>query len=193
MGDASDEITDLLIAWSRGDRDSLERLMPLVFERLKRMAGSFLRSERRDHTLQTTALVHEAYLRLVHQERVMWRDRAHFLAIAGQMMRRILVDHARRLARQKHGGEVERVPFELLADLPSERPEELLSLDEALTTLAHRDPDLVRIVELRFFGGLTKEEAAAVMGIGTATVTRRLRAAKAWLHKYLVDGEVIDL
>jgi len=193
LGDASGEITDLLISWSQGDRDSLEQLMPLVYERLKRMAGSFLRSERSDHSYQTTALVHEAYLRMVRQDRVVWRDRAHFLAIAGTMMRRILVDHARRLARQKHGGDVERVPFEDLDELELENPEDLMVLDEALTALADRDPALVQVTELRFFGGLTKEEAAEVMGLGTATVTRRLRVAKAWLHKYMVDGEVIEL
>ena len=167
--------------------------MPLVYERLKRMAGSFLRSERSDHSYQTTALVHEAYLRMVRQDRVVWRDRAHFLAIAGTMMRRILVDHARRLARQKHGGDVERVPIEDLDELELENPEDLMVLDEALTALADRDPALVQVTELRFFGGLTKEEAAEVMGLGTATVTRRLRVAKAWLHKYMVDGEAIEL
>ena len=193
MGDASAEITDLLVAWSRGDRDSLEQLMPLVYARLKRMAGSFLRSEPADHRYQTTALVHEAFLRLVRQDRVEWRDRAHFLAIAGRMMRRILVDHARRLARPKHGGDAERLPFEILADRTIERPAELLALDEALAALATRDPGLAELIELRFFGGLTKEEAAEVAGIGTATVTRRMRAAKAWLHKYLVDGEIVDL
>ncbi|MEM7349653.1 MAG: sigma-70 family RNA polymerase sigma factor [Acidobacteriota bacterium] len=193
MAEPSGEITDLLIAWSQGDEASHAQLMPLVYERLKRLAGSFLRAERGDHTLQTTALVHEAYLRLVRQDRVVWRDRAHFLAIAGQMMRRILVDHARRMARPKHGGDVLRLPLDSLENVTLDRPREVLALDEALQALAKHDPALVQVVELRFFGGLTKEEAAAVLGIGTTTVTRRLRAAKAWLHKYLVEGKVIDL
>lgn len=187
------EITRLLIAWSDGDERALDQLIPLVYERLRRLAGSFLRYERPDRTLQTTALVNEAYLRLVEQEQVRWRDRAHFLAIAGQMMRRILVDHARRRGYAKRGGQAQRISSEALERLSVDRHPDLVALDEALNALAEQDGQLARLVELKYFGGLNKEEIAEVLGIASATVTRRWRTAKAWLYRYLVMGERDDL
>ncbi len=183
------EITRLLVAWSRGDEDALHELMPLVQERLRRLAASFLNHERSGHTLQTLGLVNEAYLRLIDQEQVSWRDRAHFFAIAGRLMRRILVDHARRQGYAKRGGGAQKVSVEHLERMSIDRPPDLVALDDALKTLAEKDRQLARLVELRYFGGLTKEEIAEVLGISSATVTRRWRMAKAWLYSYLVKGE----
>lgn len=193
MGEASEEITQLLVEWSNGDEKALDALMPLVYDRLRRLSASFLRHERSDHTLQTGALVNEAYLRLIRQDRVAWRDRAHFFAIAGQLMRRILVDHARSHGYKKRGGGAERVSAEVLENVSLERPEELMALDEALTVLAEKDPELVRLVELRYFSGLNKEETAVALRTSPATVTRRWRLAKAWLYRYLVKGERDEL
>ena len=190
---ASGRITRLLIDWSGGDQQALDELTPLVYERLRRLASSFLRRERPDHTLETSSLVHEAYLRLIDQRQVRWRDRAHFFAIAGRMMRRILVDHSRRRASAKRGSGVERVALAEVGDVPMERAPDLLALDEALNALAETHPDAAKLVELRYFGGLTKEEAAAVMGISPATVIRRWRLIRAWLHSYLVKGERHEL
>ena len=183
----SSEITRLLVAWSDGDGGALERLMPLVDQRLQALAASFLRHERPDHTLQTAALVNEAFLRLIDQDRVRWQDRAHFFALAGQMMRRILVDHARRANYGKRGGGSERVPEEILERFSVERPDDLVALDEALKSLAELDSEQARIVEMRYFGGLNKEEIAAVLGISRSTVTRRWRLARAWLYHHLVE------
>ena len=163
--------------------------MPLVYRRLHALAANFLRHERPDHTLQTGALVNEAFLRLVDQKRVQWRDRAHFFALAGQFMRRILVDHARRLGYVKHGGGFEHISDEILEHTPVERPADLLALDEALNTLAKLDAEQARLVEMRYFGGLSKEDIAQVLGISRTTVTRRFRLARAWLYQYLVHGE----
>lgn len=189
-GEASpSDVTRLLRAWSDGNQQAQEELMPLVYDRLCRIASSFLQRERHDHTLETTNLVNEAYLRLVDQNQVRWRDRAHFFAIAGQAMRRILVDHARRRQSAKRGGEAEKVPLLEADAVLTERSPQLLALDEALFALAESNPEAAKLVELRFFGGLTREEAAEVMGISTATVIRRLRMARAWLHLHLVKGE----
>ena len=193
MSAKSAEITRLLVAWSGGDEHAVDRLVPLVHDRLRRLAASFLNRERPDHTLQTQALVNEAYLRLIDQGRVSWRDRAHFFAIAGRLMRRILVDHARRRGYVKRGGEAQRVSPAELENLTIDRSPELVALDDALTALAKRDEQLARLVELRYFGGLTKEEIAEVLGISSATVTRRWRMAKAWLYRYLVKGEHDEL
>ena len=180
---APGEVTALLHDWSGGDRQALERLMPLVYDELRRLAASYLRSERRDHTLQPTALVHEAYLRLVDQRIPDWKNRAHFFGIAAHMMRRILVDHARRrLAAKRSGGSV-RLDLEVSADDWSGRGAELLTLDAALTKLESLDPDQVRIVEMRYFGGLTIEETAEAAKISTATVKREWRTARAWLRR----------
>ena len=190
-GPDEDAITALLIAWSRGDATALEPLMERVYERLKRLAGRFMSQERDEHTLQTTALVHEAYVRLVRQDRVEWRDQAHFFAIAGRVMRRILVDHARRLGKIKRGSHAQKLPLDALDCLADERAPELLALDESLEMLAANDAELSRIVELKYFGGLGKEEIAEVMGMSPATVTRRFRAARAWLYCYMSDDETV--
>jgi len=187
----SDEngITALLIAWSQGDASALEPLMERVYERLRRLAGSFMNRERDEHTLQTTALVNEAYLRLVRQDRVAWRDRAHFFAIAGRVMRRILVDHARRLGKVKRGSNAQKLPLDAIDCMAAERAPELLALDDSLKMLAANDGELARIVELKYFGGLAKEEIAEVMGLSPATVTRRYRVARTWLYCYMAEGE----
>lgn len=180
------DITELLIAWSDGDEDALEALMPRVVERMHRLADKFLSAERPDHTLQSTALVHEAYLRLVDQDRVRWRDRAHFFAIVGKVMRRILVDHARRRAYQKRGGHLDRAPAEALEHVAADpRDPNFLALDDALDALQKESPESVQILEMRYFGGLEGREIAAVTGLSTPTVSRRLRTARAWLYRYL--------
>jgi RNA polymerase sigma factor (TIGR02999 family) len=191
MEEREREVTALLRDWSGGDRAALERLMPLVYQELRRLAASYLRVERPDHTLQPTALVHEAYLRLVDQRGVSWQNRAHFFGIAAQMMRRILVDHARRRQAAKRDATVLR----LQASPGSEedrggeayeelvRDPELLALDQALCGLESLDARQARIVELRFFGGLTVEETAEVAGVSPATVKREWRTARAWLAR----------
>jgi RNA polymerase sigma factor (TIGR02999 family) len=180
------DITALLVDWSAGDRDALEGLMPLVYDRLRRMAASFLRQERQGHTLQTGALVHEAFLVLVDQNRVQWQGRAHFFAIAGRMMRRILIDHARRKGYRKRGGDWQRLPEEALDVLPEQLPgTDLVALNDALEALEKEQPELVRIVEMRFFGGLSVEEMKAVTGHSSTTLNRRWRMARAWLRREL--------
>lgn len=184
------EITDLLGAWNRGEPQALEDLAPLVYGRLRRLAASFLRHEQRDHVLQTTALIHEAFLRLVDQNRVEFQNRQQFFATAGQMMRRILLDRARARRGQKRGGGVEPLPEEVLGRLAAPSRElHLVELDEALQELEREHAELARLVELRFFVGLTGAEIAAVTGWGTATVHRRWRLARAWLyHRLLGEG-----
>ena len=178
------EVTALLRDWSGGDRDALERLMPLVYQELRRLAASYLRVERPDHTLQPTALVHEAYLRLVDQRGVSWQNRAHFFGIAAQMMRRILVDHARRQQAAKRDATALRVQaMSAEGEEASVRDPELLALDQALCGLESLDARQARIVELRFFGGLTVEETAEVAGVSSATVKREWRTARAWLAR----------
>ena len=181
-------MTRLLAAWSDGDRSALDKLAPLVYEELRRLAHVHMRRERADHTLQTTALVNEAYLRLVDQRGVRWQNRAHFFAIAAQMMRRILIDHARKRAYAKRGGGAPMLPLEETAVLTDERAAELVALDEALGSLAQVDERKGRIVELRFFGGLSVEEVAEVVGVSPDTVTREWRRAKAWLIRELQKG-----
>ena len=168
-----------------GDKEDLDKLMPAVYDELRRQAARYLRREQAGHTLQTTALIHEAYVRLVDQHNVQWQNRAHFFGLAAQMMRRILVDHARTKKRAKRGGSVIKVS---LADatLPvNERDLDVVALDEALNRLAEIDEQQSRVVELRFFSGLTVEETAEVMGISPATVKRDWSMAKAWLHREL--------
>jgi RNA polymerase sigma factor (TIGR02999 family) len=193
MGESPVEITRLLVAWSGGDEKALDKLMPLVYGRLRRLAASYLRRERPDHTLQTSALVNEAYLRLIAQDQVTWRDRAHFFALAAQMMRRILVDHARRHSYAKRGGPARNLSPVELDRVTIEKDPDVVAVDEALNALAEKDPQQAKLVELRYFGGLTKEEIAEVLGISSATVTRRWRLAKAWLFRYLVKGERDEL
>ena len=177
------DVTALLKDWSGGDRQALERLMPLVYAELRKLAASYLRIERPDHTLQPTALVHEAFLRLVDQRSVDWANRAHFFGIAAQMMRRILVDHARKRHAAKRDASSYRVDTGVVDEPESDEGPELLALDRALVGLEKLDPRQARIVELRFFAGLTVEETAEVVAISTATVKREWRTARAWLKR----------
>jgi RNA polymerase sigma factor (TIGR02999 family) len=182
---ASSEITSLLVAWSEGDEAALAALVPRVYAELYRLAHHYMRSERSGLTMQTTALVHEAYLRLVDTRRVRWESRAHFLGVAAQAMRRILVDEARGRATGKRGGALRRVPLEENDVLAPARGENLLALDDALTALAEVDPRKSRVVELRYFGGLTEKETAIVLGVSPETVQREWRVAKVWLLREL--------
>jgi len=176
------EVTALLKEWAAGDRAALERLMPLVYEELRRLAASQLRAERRNHTLQPTALVHEAYMRLIGQRSVSWANRAHFFGIASRMMRRILVDHARRRGRNKRSPGTVYLDLGNSETVVADRAPELLALDDALTQLEKLDPQQARVVELRFFAGLSVEETAEVAGISTATVKREWATARAFLR-----------
>jgi RNA polymerase sigma factor (TIGR02999 family) len=174
-------ITQLLLDWSRGDQSALEALTPLVYDELRRLAASYMRRERPDHTLQSTALVHEAYVRLVDQ-RVEWKSRSHFFGIAAQMMRRILVDHAKQHKSAKRGSGIRPVTLDeplLVARQPSL---DIVALDDALSALAAIEPQRAKIVELRFFGGLSNEEAAEVLQMSPATVQRQWAGARAWLY-----------
>ena len=179
------EMTRLLVAWSEGDRGALERLLPLVEGELHRLAHRYMSRERPGHTLQTSALVNEAYLRLVDQRQVRWQNRAHFFGIAAQMMRRILIDHARRKHFGKHGGSARPASLDEAAIISDERAAELVALDEALDALAKVDERKSRVVELRYFGGLSVEEVAEVLKVSPDTVTRDWRRAKAFLHREL--------
>lgn len=176
----SKPVTQLLHAWREGDREALDRLIPLVHDELHRLAAGYMRGERPDHTLQTTALVNEAYLRLVGAD-VDWRDRAHFFAVAATTMRRILVDHARARGRGKRAGV--KISLDEAVLLTPDTSDEMLALDEAMTRLAERDERAARTVELHYFGGLTYDEIAEVVGVSAATVHRDLRLARAWLYR----------
>lgn len=178
---SSEVITQLLLAWGNGDKEALNKLLPLVHEELRRLASRQMRRERPGHTLQTTALVNEAYCKLVNQKNVRWQNRAHFFGIAAQLMRRILVDHAKGQARAKRGGGLPKISLDDNTLLSPERSAELVVLDEALKRLAEFDPQKSRIVEMKFFGGLTNEEIAEVEQISKRTVIREWRKAKAWL------------
>jgi RNA polymerase sigma-70 factor (ECF subfamily) len=178
-------VTALLQAWGKGDDAAGDRLMPLLYAQLRRRAALYLRRERPDHTLQPTALVHEAYLRLIDQRRVAWQNRVHFLAMASQMMRRILVDHARRRRMGKRSGRWMQVELEDLI-LPSHSNNvDVLALDELLNRLAEFDARKSRIVELRYFGGLSLDETAHALGVSATTIDRDWRAARAWLYRQL--------
>ena len=177
------EVTQLLIDWSRGDQAALDSLMPLVYEELRRLARRYMRRERVGHTLQTTALINEAYLRLIEQQRVQWHNRAHFFAISAQLMRRILVDHARSHTRAKRGGGVLKLSLDEAVVPSQKRAAELVALDDALQRLATIDLRKSQVVELRFFGGLSVEETAEVLKVTPMTVTRDWKTAKAWLHR----------
>ncbi|MGI8656479.1 MAG: sigma-70 family RNA polymerase sigma factor [Pyrinomonadaceae bacterium] len=181
------DVTGLLLEWQQGDHDALDKLTPLVYDELRRIAHRYMRQERGGHTLQTTALVNEAYVRLVGGQRIEWQNRAHFYGVVAQVMRRVLIDHARRLQNIKHGGDAQRVSLEEIAVLPHARAAELLALDEALNELARLDARKARVVELRYFGGLSIEETADVLDISAMTVRRDWRAAKAWLYRALND------
>lgn len=182
---AGRELTRVLSRWNAGDEQAASRLLPLVYGELRRLARGQLRKERADHTLQPTALVHEAYVRLADRMKAQWNDRAHFYAVAAKVMRQILVDHARRHAASKRGGEAVRVPLDDLQLAEDSRATRLLALDEALERLRMMDERKARIIELRYFGGLTIDECAEVLGVSTPTVVGDTRKARAWLFKEL--------
>jgi RNA polymerase sigma factor (TIGR02999 family) len=186
---ANGDLTALLLEWAEGDKAALDRLTPLVYDEIRRIAHRYIQREREGHTLQTTALVHEAYVRLAGSQNVAWQNRSHFFAVTAQVMRRILIDHARRRQYLKHGGEAQRVPFDSLpvALMSQPRAAELLALDEALAELAKLDERKGAVVELRYFGGLSLEETAEVLEISPMTVRRDWRAAKAWLFRRMRD------
>ena len=190
---AANDLTGLLIEWARGDKAALDQLTPLVYDEIRRIAHRYVQHEREGQTLQTTALVHEAYLRLAGSQRVDWQNRAHFFAVTAQVMRHILIDHARRRQYVKHGGELQRVSFDAVTRealmMSQPRAAELLALDEALTELARLDPRKSRVVELRYFGGLSLEETADVLEVSAMTVRRDWRAAKAWLYKAVTSDK----
>ncbi len=180
-------VTELLADWSSGDRDAAARVLPLVYDEMRRIAAAYFRRERRDHTLQATALVHEAYVQLVEQSGIEWRSRSHFIGLAANVMRRVLVEHARRRGAVKRGGAAQ--AFTLLeADAVwTERSPDLLALDQALSELAEFDPQKAQVVELKFFGGLTIDETADYLGVSTPTVVRQWRRARLWLYTRLFE------
>ncbi len=182
---ASQDVTGLLERWNRGDGEALGVLLPLVYGELRRQAARQLRAERDGHTLQPTALVHEAYLRLVDQRQPGWQHRAHFFGVAAGVMRRVLVDHARRRLARKRGSGLRPVPMSQALELAAPEPVSVLELDRVLDRLAHLDPALARIVELRAFAGLTIDEAATVLAVSQSTAKRQWRTAKAWLTREL--------
>lgn len=188
---SANEITQLLIAWSRGEAHALEQLTPLVYAELRRLAHRHMNRERAGHTLQTTALVHEAFLRFINYPQEQWQNRAHFYAIAANMMRRILVDYARTNLRTKRGGAATRVELEEVDVMARQEAfdVDVIALDAALEKLTAIDPRRARVVELRFFGGLNVEETAEVLGVAPDTVVRDWRVAKAWLFRYLNDEQ----
>ena len=187
MASDSDNVTRLLIEWGDGNQQALEALVPLIYKELRNLAHNFLYRERPGHTLQTTALVHEAYLKLIDQNDARWQNRAHFFAIAAQAMRRILIDSARKHAAAKRGGPQAELSLDEVADIALEPDINLLKLDEALNELAKIDPRQSRIVELRYFGGLTIEETAEVISVSPATVKREWMMARAWLHQEITE------
>jgi RNA polymerase sigma factor (TIGR02999 family) len=186
------DVTALLSEMAEGNDSAAERLVPIVYEELKQLARRYMRRERNDHTLQTTALVHEAYVKLVGQESVKWQGRSHFFAVAAQIMRRILCDHARRNLRIKRGGSRQILPLDEALAFTPEHSDELLRLNEALDRLAILDPRQSQIVELRFFAGFTVEETAEFLGISPKTVKRDWAVAKAWLHAEVSGSDAID-
>jgi RNA polymerase sigma factor (TIGR02999 family) len=182
---SSHDITQLLLAWGEGDQTALEQLTPLVYRELRRLARGYLRQERPGHILQTTALINEAYLRLIDWKQAQWRNRAHFFGVAARLMRRILVDFARARRQDKRGGAMRQVSLDEAAAVSVERAAEFIALDEALDRLAAIDPRRSRMVELRFFGGLSEEETAEALKVSARTVRREWSLARAWLHREL--------
>jgi len=181
------DITQMLIELTDGNTEVVNQILPRIYDELRKLASSYLRRERADHTLQPTALVHEAYMKLIDQKKVHWQNRAHFFGIAAQVMRRILLDHARKHNADKRGGEAEKLPIEEeILVVSHEKSAELIALDDALETLAKMDPQKAKIVELRYFGGLSIEETAEVMGVSVPTINRQWRMAKAWLYGQIV-------
>jgi RNA polymerase sigma factor (TIGR02999 family) len=185
---AQHEVTQLLLDWGKGDKSALDKLMPLVYGELRKLARRHLHKERPGQTLQTTDLIHETYLKLVDQRRVQWQNRAHFFGVSAQLMRRILVDRARRKKRIKRGGGADVITLDESVVADEKSPLDLVAFDEALTRLADIDQRKAHVVELRFFGGLSIDEAAEFLKISNITVIRESRMAKAWLHRALCDG-----
>lgn len=179
------EITELLIAWSNGDKAAVDQLMPLVYQELRRLAANYLRRERSDHTLQATELVHEAYVRLIDQQNMTWKNRAQFFGFAAQIMRHILVDHARQHLAEKRGGDRQKLAIDEVLNVVQEKAVDLIALNDALMSLEAVDPQQSRIVELRYFGGLTIEETAEVLGLSPSAVFREWNFAKVWLQRQL--------
>jgi RNA polymerase sigma factor (TIGR02999 family) len=182
MEPSPEQITQLLIAWSNGESDALEALMPVVYDELRRLARYYMHRESPNHTLQTTALIHEAYLKLINQKRAKWNNRAHFYAVSAQLMRRILVDMARSRQALRRGGMAQKLSLDEAPSLSNMPVREVVAIDEALTELAALDERKSRVVELRFFGGLSVEETAEVLKISAATVMREWKRAQAWLY-----------
>ena len=182
---SAQNVTEMLRDWRNGDQEALEQLIPVVYDELHRQAARYLRREHPGHILQTTALIHEAYLRLINQQNIEWQNRAHFYAIAARLMRQILVDHARRRQATKRGGSDIKVPLEEAMVISPGENVDLVALDEALTRLAAIDPQQSRIVELRYFSGLSVEETAEVLGVSSRTVNRDWNVAKAWLRQQI--------
>lgn len=187
MTPSSNEVTQLLVAWSNGDSSARDALMPLVHDELRRLAHRYMGRERGNHTLQTSALVNEAYLRLIDQKDVHWQNRAHFFGIAARIMRRILVDYARKRGFAKRGGNLQPVPLDEAMIVSPERAAEVVALDDALNNLAELDQRKSQIIELRFFGGLSIEETAEVLGVSAGTVMRDWTFAKAWLRREITN------
>jgi len=185
---SQNQVTQLLLDWGNGDKAALDKLVPVVYQELRRLAAYYMRRERPGHTLQTSALVNEAYMRLVDYSQMRWQSRAHFFAVAAQAMRRILVEHARKRHFAKRGGGAVQVSFDEAAIVSQEQASDLVALDDALTSLEAMDPRKARIVELRYIGGLNIEETAEVLAISPATVQREWRAAKAWLYRAIKEG-----
>jgi RNA polymerase sigma-70 factor (ECF subfamily) len=184
---AAGNVSQLLQAWSGGDQNALDTLTPVVYDELRRLARHYMRGERPGHSLQTTALVNEAYIRLVDYKRMQWQNRAHFFAVSAQLMRRILVDHARR-HNLKRGGDAQQVSLEEAAAVTGERTTDLIAVDDAMNALGRIDPRKMRVVEMRFFGGLSVEEIAEVLKVSPITVMRDWSTAKAWLYRELTGG-----
>ena len=185
---ARHQITELLAEWREGNQSALDELYPLVYDELHRLARRYMSRERKDHTLQTTALINKAYVRMVDQKNVNWANRSHFFAISAQIMRRILIDHARRHRYAKRGGGAQQVSLEEVAAIVPDQGRELVRLDEALKTLAEQDPRRSQVVELRYFGGLNNEEIAGVLHVSENTVTRDWNMARAWLYQQLTEN-----
>lgn len=188
----TEQATRLLIDWSKGNRDAAADLMPLVYDELRGLARSYLQRERSDHTLQATSLVHEAYLRLIDHKTTTWQNRAHFFGVAAQLMRRVLVDYARRQRTGKRGGQCTKIEFNEALAPSTARSVDVIALDDALRDLAELNPQHSQIVELRFFGGMTAEEVAEVLDVSPRTVQREWRMARAWLHRQISASEPGD-
>jgi RNA polymerase sigma-70 factor, ECF subfamily len=187
MSSTPSDVTQLLREWSRGDQSVVEQLTPLVYSELRRLADGYMRRERPDHTLQPTALIHEAYIRLIQQSQPEWHSRSHFFRFAAHLMRQILVDHARTRRAEKRGGDAERVPFDGMEIAAASDAVDALAIDEALERMAAFDPRKAQILELKFFGGMTEEAVAEALGISVRTLGRELRLAKAWMAQALIS------